>query len=492
MKRYRLPLALAALLAAVLLAPPARAEERANVPEKLKWNTADLYAIRGRLVPGQGRHRRRASRRWRTSRASSATRPTASSRALSTIEDLDKDLTQLQVYASMRGDEDTRLAKPREMNQAIEQLAVQFYSTISYVRPEILALGAEQGERLRRGRAKRLEPYKPFLDDILRYEPHTLSAPEEKVAAEAAHHGGQRRPAPTAPSPTPTCPTPRSRSRSGEKVRLDAAGLHEVPRRHEPRGPRQGLQGLLVALQGLRAHAAAPRSTRTSRPTSSTRTCTSSTRCLEAALFDSNIPASVYTAAHRRRARQPADAAPLPQAAPAHDGRGPAALRGPLRADRQEGGPALHARAGQGPGAQGRGARWARDYVATLKKGYESRWVDFMPTTGKRSGAYSTGAYGVHPVPAAELHRPLRGGLDPGPRVGPLDAHLPLRPEPALRHPRLPDLRGRGGLDAQREPAPALHAGPDQGRTRACSCWAATSTACARRSSARRCSPSSS
>jgi oligoendopeptidase F len=38
-----------------------------------------------------------------------------------------------------------------------------------------------------------------------------------------------------------------------------------------------------------------------------------------------------------------------------------------------------------------------RDYVAALRKGYESRWTDFLPSTGKRAGAYSTGVYGVHP-----------------------------------------------------------------------------------------------
>jgi oligoendopeptidase F len=37
------------------------------------------------------------------------------------------------------------------------------------------------------------------------------------------------------------------------------------------------------------------------------------------------------------------------------------------------------------------------DYVATLQHGFENRWVDWVPTTGKRLGAYSTGAYGVHP-----------------------------------------------------------------------------------------------
>jgi oligoendopeptidase F len=36
-------------------------------------------------------------------------------------------------------------------------------------------------------------------------------------------------------------------------------------------------------------------------------------------------------------------------------------------------------------------------YVDTLRHGFASRWIDWMPTTGKESGAYSTGAYGVHP-----------------------------------------------------------------------------------------------
>ena len=37
------------------------------------------------------------------------------------------------------------------------------------------------------------------------------------------------------------------------------------------------------------------------------------------------------------------------------------------------------------------------DYVAALKKGYQSGWTDYLPSTGKRSGAYSTGVYGLHP-----------------------------------------------------------------------------------------------
>jgi oligoendopeptidase F len=37
------------------------------------------------------------------------------------------------------------------------------------------------------------------------------------------------------------------------------------------------------------------------------------------------------------------------------------------------------------------------EYQEILGKGFEGGWIDWFPRTGKRSGAYSTGAYGLHP-----------------------------------------------------------------------------------------------
>ena len=37
------------------------------------------------------------------------------------------------------------------------------------------------------------------------------------------------------------------------------------------------------------------------------------------------------------------------------------------------------------------------DYVSKVKEGFESRWLDVYENEGKRSGAYSAGAYGTHP-----------------------------------------------------------------------------------------------
>lgn len=38
-----------------------------------------------------------------------------------------------------------------------------------------------------------------------------------------------------------------------------------------------------------------------------------------------------------------------------------------------------------------------KEYQALLKRGYDERWIDVEETEGKRSGAYSTGCFGVHP-----------------------------------------------------------------------------------------------
>lgn len=38
------------------------------------------------------------------------------------------------------------------------------------------------------------------------------------------------------------------------------------------------------------------------------------------------------------------------------------------------------------------------EYLSLVKMGLESRWVDVYETPGKRSGAYSAGSYGTHPV----------------------------------------------------------------------------------------------
>lgn len=43
-------------------------------------------------------------------------------------------------------------------------------------------------------------------------------------------------------------------------------------------------------------------------------------------------------------------------------------------------------------------APMGKEYLALVEKGFTERWVDVYETPGKRSGAYSAGGYGMHPV----------------------------------------------------------------------------------------------
>ncbi|MBO5198978.1 MAG: oligoendopeptidase F [Lachnospiraceae bacterium] len=47
------------------------------------------------------------------------------------------------------------------------------------------------------------------------------------------------------------------------------------------------------------------------------------------------------------------------------------------------------------------------DYLSHLKEGFENRWIDVYENKGKRTGAYSWGAYGTHPYVLLNHHNDL-------------------------------------------------------------------------------------
>ena len=181
-----LPRSLALVAVAALLSLPAAhlaAAERSEVPDKYKWDLRALYPsveawtaarekIAGR-VPGIAAFQGRLG-----------AAPESLHVALSTMMDLDRDLSRLYTYASQLNDEDQRVSNHLEMREAAERMVVQFRSAAAYVRPEILAIGSAK-VRSFLSAEPRLKDYKPYLENILRYEKHTLSAAEEKIAAQA-------------------------------------------------------------------------------------------------------------------------------------------------------------------------------------------------------------------------------------------------------------------------------------------------------------------
>lgn len=383
---------LAVLLGLALLAPVALAKERSEIDAKYKWNLTDLYPS---VDAWQKAKQDLADRLPKLEAHRGKLGGSADNlyRALTDMMDFSRDFSRLYTYASQLSDEDARVAQPREMNDEAEQLGVRFGSAVSWMDPEILALGKDRIAAYVKA-DKRLETYRTYLDNVLRYAPHTLDATGEKIVAEAGRMAGGgvsvRSVFDNAELPWPTVTLP-----GGKKVRLDNAAYTE--HRASPnrvvrdtvfsaffRAHRdfQGTYGAALSA-GVQAHVFE-------------KNVRNFGSCLEASLFANNIPTSVYSQLIADVNRN------LPT------------LHRYLKLrQRMMGVKELRYEDLYAPLVQSVDLRYTpeqamdiviaavqplgREYADTLRHGFTSGWVDWFPNTGKRSGAYSTGAYGVHP-----------------------------------------------------------------------------------------------
>jgi len=384
----RLPLALLTLLAAMT----ATAADRSQVPDKYKWNLTDLFpdeaawkAARdtaAKKLPGLARHQGKLGE--------SAAAMLA---AFDEIWKVQLELERLYVYASSRADEDTREAGPLELRQAAEQLFVELGSVTSWVQPEILTLDPAKVKGFL-AQEKRLEPWRFFLDDTLRLREHTLSAAEERIAAEAGDLTG------TGGTvygllANADLPWPKVKLSSGEEVSLDqsAYGLHRQSRNKADRdlvfasffgalkGYERTIGASLFATVKARSFVKKVRHYETN---------------LESALFPNAIPTAVYkqlVADVRRSLPTFHRYLALKKRMIGVDTLRYQDLYVPMVASVDLKFAPDEARAITLAAVTPLGKR----YTDGLKQGFEAGWTDYLPSTGKRSGAYSTGVYGVHP-----------------------------------------------------------------------------------------------
>jgi len=393
MKALRLPFAILALALAVPLAGGASATERSEVPEQYKWDLTDLYP---------------SNDAWERARADLAKRipklaafsghlgdsSGALVRALDATMDVRRDFERVYTYASQLADEDARVSAHEAMRQQARTLGVDLGSATAWFNPELLALGTDR-VRGYMDADPRLAPYRVVIENILRAAPHTLTAPEEAVAAEAERMTNAGENIRTI-FMNAEFPYPDITLSSGETVHLDQSAYslyRTLPDRDDRMKVFEAFWNTMREYQGTLASAlneqvGAHVFRKDIRKFDS---------CLEAAVFDYNVPSSVYRQLvkdvnaslptfHRylalRRRMLGVDTlryqdlyAPMVKSVEMHF-TPEEAVDVVLDAVKPLG----------------------DDYVSVLKKGLtEDRWVDWMPNTGKQSGAYSTGAYGVHP-----------------------------------------------------------------------------------------------
>jgi oligoendopeptidase F len=378
-------------LAAPALAAPAPGAERAEVAEKYRWNLADIFPSEAawavarddlaRRIPGLSAHKGRLG----TSAAALAD-------GLDAAFGLRRDLLRVLEYANCLSDEDIRAAHPREMRESAQQLAVRLEAASSFARPEILAIQPDWLKAWIQAEP-RLAPYHFFLENVLRARPHTLSAAEERVVAEAQGFADTGSTA-YGILANADLPWPTVKLSTGE-VRLDPSAYGLV-RASPLRADREAV--FAAFLGAFQAYSRTMGATLDGQVKAQVfqKKVRGFGSSLESSLFDSNIPPAVYRqlVADVRRSlptfhrylelrRRMLGLEKLRY----QDLYVPMVGSVPLKFSPEE------ARAITLAAFAPLGA----EYVDGMRKGYENRWTDYLPSTGKASGAYSTGVYGVHP-----------------------------------------------------------------------------------------------
>ena len=370
----------------------AAAADAPPLDPKYTWNLADLYPSDDAWARAKDAANADVPKveACRGHLADSATRLAD---CLDTLYGIDRRLTQVGVYASMAFDLDTRVARMQQMQEQARLARTAFSSAVAWVRPEILAAGADRVFGFIAAEP-RLSIYEQPLADILQRAPHTLDPESERIVAETGTMAGAAQTIRDVfvnadfPYPTVTLST-------GESVRLDAAAYTK----HRAAAHRADRVAVFEAFWGryndytrtlgtaLGAQIQAHEFSRKIRKFDSS---------LDEALFGDNIPKTVYSELIKDlHANLPTlhRYLKLRKRMMGLDKLGYEDLYAPIvqKYDRRftpEEAMALtlDAVAPLGPA-----------YQEALRKGFATRWVDWFPHPGKRSGAYSTGAYGIHP-----------------------------------------------------------------------------------------------
>ena len=368
--------------------------DRSKVAEAYKWNLADVYPTEA-AWRAQKEKMTAELPRLREFQGKLGSSPATLADALELMSRLDKELSRLYVYASMVSDEDTRLPGPQGMHQEMQQIFANFGAQASYIEPEVLKIGNAAIEHAISSE-KRLAPYAFYLRDIARRAAHTLSDAEEKILADVAPLAG-------APTNIYTIlanadfPYPTITLADGKQVKVDHAGYGELrtsPNRADRQAAMSAFFGALGAFGrtlGVTMNASVQKTLfyAKSRKYSSN---------LDASLNASNIPVSVYVRlvdgvnrhlpTFHRYLRLRKRMMGITDDLHYYDLYAPLVASVNLRYTPDEA--QDHVAAAMAP--------LGSDYTGVLRRAYRERWIDWYPTEGKVSGAYSNGgAYDVHP-----------------------------------------------------------------------------------------------
>jgi len=371
----------------------AQEKDRAQISEKYKWDLTHIY-------PSDDAWRQAKEKTVAEIPAMDQFKETLGKSAqqlfgcLDKASHISKELTRLGSYAGMSSDQDTRDSKYLAMQQEIRQVYSDFAARAAFIEPEILSIDKKTVDGFL-NQEKQLEVYRHYLDDILRRQAHTGTAGEEKIIADASLMSD------AAESiygvfTDADFPYPEVKLSTGQAVKLTKSAFslyRTVTNREDRRNVFAAFFGKLNEFQrtfGTQMNAQVKKDMFYAR-------ARKYHSALESALDANNIPVQVYhslvdgvnnnlSTFHRylNLRKRILGLKELHY----YDLYAPLLSNVDLKYDIEEA--EKHILTSFAPLGQ--------SYVSVVQNAFNERWIDFYPTAGKRSGAYSNGsAYDVHP-----------------------------------------------------------------------------------------------
>ncbi len=368
-------------------------KERNEIDQKYKWNLTHLYP---------------ADKNWEDAKSrlmgemvkidsfkGKLTKSSADLLAcLEFSSALDKEVSRLYVYAAMNSDQDTRDMKYMAMQQGLEQILSDYSTRTAFIEPELLSVDWNVIEGFLKEQ-KGLAVYKKDLFDLFKKKEHTLSEPEERILARSSMISSVANDI-YGTFKDAEMPSPEVTLSDNTKVKLTETAYSRL-RISGNRADRK------IAFETFWKNFANYKATYGQMMYANVKEHIFRAQsrkygsAIEAALTPNNIPVAVYEslvtnvnknlpAFHRylgiKKRMLGVDTLKY------YDLYAPAVKNVELKYRYDEGCKlVLEALEPLGP-----------EYVNTLSRAMNERWMDIYPNTGKRSGAYSNGgAYDVHP-----------------------------------------------------------------------------------------------
>ena len=395
--------AIAALLITLVNIACFGQKTRQDIPDKYKWDLTDIYKSDDDWAKAKEALKAKTSEIEKFKGTLTRSAGDLKNWLLFSSE-INKEASRLYSYASLNSDLDTRNMKYTGMAHELQQMFSEMGTRTAFAEPEILSADWNKIDGFIKSEPG-LAPYRMGLENLFRMKKHSLSEPEERLMALSSMLTG----VPGSVYNTfanAEMPSPEVTLSNGKKITITQAEYNRnrtLPNRDDRQKVFKAFWNNwenYKASYGEMLYGSVKKDVFYAR-------ARNYNSALEASLYPNNIPVEVYKslvnnvnrnlpAFHRYLA--------IKKRMLGVDTLKYSDLYAPVVKDidlkySYEDASKLVLEALKPLGD---------DYVATVKKAIDSRWIDVYPTPGKQFGAYSSGMFReLHPLYPDELHRAL-------------------------------------------------------------------------------------